>query len=189
MDHHPNDRARLQFDRPTLGFSGYSGVGKTTLLAALIPRLRKAGLSIAVIKHAHHRFDIDHPGKDSFELRRAGAQQMLVASRQRWALIYEEATEQPEPLLGELYQHLDRRALDLVLVEGFKHESFSKIELHRPALGHSLLFPQQPEIIAVATDAPISYPTSLPQLDLNRPDEVLEFVLRWTAEWDHHASQ
>jgi molybdopterin-guanine dinucleotide biosynthesis protein B len=166
-------------DPPVLGFAAYSGTGKTTLLTRLLPLLRDRGLRIGMVKHAHHSFDIDHPGKDSYELRSAGACQMLVASRHRWALMTELEREQ-EPDLGELVERLDRVDLDLILVEGFKQVAFPKIELYRPALGHTPMFPQDPNIIAVATDGPID--TDLPRLQLNDPGAIAEFVLHWCQD-------
>lgn len=165
---------------PVLGFAAFSGTGKTTLLAELLRIFRARGYRVGVVKHAHHAFDIDQPGKDSYELRRAGARQMLVGSRRRWALVTETEGER-EPRLDELLRRLDQDALDFVLVEGFKGEAFAKIELHRPRLGHPLLHPHDPAIVALATDEPATAGTRLPVLDLNRPAEVAEFVLRYLA--------
>ena len=162
---------------PLLGFAAYSGTGKTTLLRRLLPLLKARGLRVGVVKHAHHSFDTDIPGKDSYELRKAGAAQMLVASRRRWALVTETASAR-EPRLEDALRHLDQASLDLILVEGFKAESFPKIELHRPGLGHPLLCHDDRSIIAVATDAPLAIDPGVPQLDLNRPDEIAEFILR-----------
>lgn len=167
---------------PLLGFVAYSGTGKTTLLEKLIPQLKTAGLHIALIKHAHHDFDIDIPGKDSYRLRKAGAEQMMVASRQRWALVTELDKEQSEPCLQELLQHLDHEKLDLILVEGFKHEGFAKIELHRPALGKGLLFPEDDTIIALASDDAGAAPCPIPQLDINQPAIIARFVLEWLQD-------
>lgn len=161
---------------PILGFSAFSGTGKTTLLMKLLAVLRRQGYRVGVVKHAHHSFDIDKPGKDSYELRKAGAIQTLVASRQRWALVVEAEREQ-EPRLDELLRHLDQDALDFILVEGFKAERFPKIELHRPSLGHPLLYPGDDSIIAIASDASLSVTTSLPVLNLNQPDEIAVFVV------------
>lgn len=161
---------------PILGFAAYSGTGKTTLLEKLLPLLRANDLRIGVIKHAHHRFDIDQPGKDSHRLRQAGASQMLVASRHRWALMVETQTRAGEPDLDDLLRHLDQNELDIILVEGFKHEAFPRIELHRPALGKPLLFPDDPHIIAVASDAALSVATELPCLDINDPAQIAAFI-------------
>ncbi len=160
---------------PILGFAAYSGTGKTTLLTQLIPLLREHGIRIAMIKHAHHNFDIDQPGKDSYELRKAGAGQMLITSSRRWALMVERETPE-DPVLAEMIARLDLKAVDLVLVEGFKHEAFPKIELHRPSLGKPLLFPEDPDILAVASDTPGQIDTALPVLDLNDPTAIAAFI-------------
>ena len=165
---------------PVLGFAAFSGTGKTTLLVQLLPRLRAAGLRIGMIKHAHHKFDVDVPGKDSYELRKAGASQMLVTSSRRWALMTD-LDEERDPVLQEMLEHLDQANLDLVLVEGFKHEAFPKIELHRPATGSPLLYPQDSTVIAVATDAPLPGPMSLPLLDLNDVAGIAAFVQAFCA--------
>jgi len=165
---------------PILGFAAYSGTGKTTLLIELLRIFRARGYRVGVVKHAHHGFDIDQPGKDSYELRRAGARQMLIGSRRRWALVAETEDER-EPKLDELLRHLDQDALDFVLVEGFKGEAFAKIELHRPRLGHPLLHPHDPAIVALATDEPATAGTRLPVLDLNRPADVAAFILRYLS--------
>jgi len=162
---------------PLLGFAAYSGTGKTTLLRQLLPLLKARGLRVGVVKHAHHSFDTDIPGKDSYELRKAGAAQMLVASRRRWALVTETASAR-EPRVEEMLRHLDQASLDLIVIEGFKAESFPKIELHRPSLGHPLLCHDDRSIIAVATDTPLAIDPGVPQLDLNRPPEIVEFMLR-----------
>ena len=174
----------MTLDRlPVLGFVGYSGSGKTTLLCKLLPLLSARGLRIAVIKHAHHGFDIDHPGKDSYVLRKAGARQTLVASASRWALMTERESPQ-EPRLADLMPRLDLALLDLVLVEGFKHESIPKIEVHRPVLGHPLLFPHDPAIVAVAADAVLPA-AGIPVLDLNSPEQVAGLIERRCANRDH----
>jgi len=166
---------------PVLGFCAWgSGAGKTTLLTALIPLLIARGLRVSVIKHAHHRFDIDHPGKDSYRLREAGAAQTLIGSRQRWALMTElppRAPDAEEPDLEHLLSRLDPTLADIVLVEGFRQAAIPKIEVHRPALGTPLLAAQDAQIIAVAVDAPVD--TRLPLLDLNAPEAVAAFVLAW----------
>ena len=162
---------------PLLGFCAYSGTGKTTLLTRLIPILNRQGLKIGLVKHAHHRFDIDHPGKDSYELRKAGACEMLVASAKRWALVHESQERTGDPVLEELLPHLSLEELDLVLVEGFKHESLPKIELHRPSLGKPYLFPNVPGIIALATDLAPREDIEIPVLDLNKINEIAEFIM------------
>lgn len=163
---------------PLVGFCAYSGTGKTTLLKKLIPLLKKRGLSIGVIKHSHHDFEIDHSGKDSFELRKSGAQQMLIASQYRIAQITELENRTDAPPLDELLQHLDSATLDIVLVEGYRHEAFPKIELHRPSLNKPLIFPTDSSVIAIAVDETITCPTSnLPLLDLNNPNMIADFIV------------
>ena len=166
---------------PIVGFAAFSGTGKTTLLKELLPLLRARGLRVGVVKHAHHSFDVDHPGKDSYELRKSGAAQMLIASRTRWALVVELARER-EPRLDEVLLELDQAALDLILVEGFKDEHFPKIELHRSGLRRPLLFPADDAVIAVASDAPLDDTRQLPQLDLNRPEEIAAFIVDYVAQ-------
>lgn len=161
--------------RPVIGFAAYSGTGKTTLLKQLIPLLRAEGIRPGVIKHAHHKVEFDVPGKDSYVLRKAGAAQVLLASANRWALMGEEpGTEEPQ--LPLLLKRMDLTELDLVLVEGFRHIPFPKIELHRPAMGTSLLCEADDSIIALATDGAISHPHSLPLLDLNDPPAIAMFI-------------
>lgn len=163
---------------PVVGFSAYSGTGKTTLLRKLIPWLRQQGLRIGVIKLSHHRIDVDKPGKDSYELRKAGASEMLLTSRYGWALMAD-AEEARDPDLQMMLGRLDQSRLDLVLVEGFRHRPFPKIELHRPALGKPLIFPDDPSVIAVASDAKIAVATRLPLLDLNDIPCIGRFILGW----------
>ncbi len=156
--------------------TGGPGAGKTTLLTRILPQLKQAGLNVAVIKHAHHDFDPDLPGKDSYALRKAGARQMLIASDQRWALISEKRrTEQPE--LNHLLTQLDQRALDLILVEGFKQTPMAKLELHRPALNKPLRYPDDPSIMAIACPSNCSLQDPPPRLDLDQPEELAQFVL------------
>ena len=133
-----------------IGLAGWSGAGKTTLLCRLIPALIARGLRVSTLKHAHHSFDIDRPGKDSWEHRQAGAEEVLVASDARWALMHE-LRDEPEPRLAELLAHM--RAVDLVLVEGFKRESHPKIEVYRAANGKPPLHPGDPTIVGIAADA------------------------------------
>lgn len=168
-----------QFRKPVLGFAAYSGTGKTTLLVKVLPLLKARGLRVAMIKHAHHDFDIDQPGKDSYELRQAGAEQMLIASNFRRALM----TETPagtEPQLVELMADLNLDIIDLVLVEGFRHRAFPKIELHRPSTRKALIYPHDRDIVAVASDAVIET-GGLPLLDLNSAQAVADFIVSWLA--------
>jgi len=167
---------RLSQDIPLLGFIGWSGSGKTTLLAKLIAILRGRGLRIAVVKNTHHDLEIDLPGKDSYILRQAGANQVLITGRNRWALI-SETPELAEPDLSELLTHLDYTHLDWIFVEGFKHFPFPCIEVHRPSCARSLLFPEYPQIIAIACDAQLTIPCSLPILNLNDPPSIVKFIL------------
>jgi molybdopterin-guanine dinucleotide biosynthesis protein MobB len=162
---------------PVLGFAAFSGTGKTTLLEKLIPQLTARGIRVGMVKHAHHEFDIDKPGKDSYRLRTAGARQMLIASSKRQALVTENVTPE-EPRLDELITRLDLDNLDLVLVEGFKQVPFPKIELHRQALGKTLLHPQDSSIIAVASDHPADC-RELPSLDINDSIAVAAFIIDW----------
>ncbi len=162
---------------PLLGFCAYSGTGKTTLLTQLIPVLKEHGLKIGLVKHAHHGFDTDLPGKDSYKLRKAGACEMLVASAKRWALVHESTERTGDPVLEELLPHLSLEELDLVLVEGFKNESLPKIELHRPSLCKPYLFPNVPGIIALATDLAPREDIEIPVLDLNKIDEIAKFIM------------
>ncbi len=171
------DEAQLVFNIPVLGFAAYSGTGKTTLLVKLLPLMKLQGLRVAMIKHTHHDFDIDQPGKDSYELRKAGANQVLLASDKRSALLTE-YDKQSEPDIKQLVEQLDLKNLDLVLVEGFRHLPFAKIELHRPATAKSLLFTEDPSIIAVASDEDIET-GDLPLLNLNAVEEVAGFINRW----------
>ncbi len=169
---------------PLLGFAAFSGTGKTTLLEQLIPELNQANIRVAMVKHTHHeKFDIDKPGKDSYRLRKAGAQQMLVASAKRWALMVEQPPQDiiEDPDLFALLPHLDLSKIDLILVEGFKHEAISKIELHRPERQRPLLYPDDSNIIAIATDhnnLAGEYPDALhcPLLDINNISQITTFI-------------
>lgn len=170
--------------RPLLGFAAYSGTGKTTLLCKIIPILKSRGIRVGVLKHAHHTFDIDHPGKDSHILRHAGASTILIASNKRWALMTETPDNTQNPVLNEMLYHLDQSQLDLILVEGFKDESYPKIELHRPSLNKQLrpihyLHKYDKNIIAIATDEKIKTERDIPQLDINDVDQVVDFMLNY----------
>ena len=145
-----------------IGLAGWSGAGKTTLLARLIPHFNAEGLRVSVIKHAHHSFDVDIPGKDSWVHRKAGAAEVLVSSGERWALMHE-LRGAAAPRLPELLAKLSRA--DLVVIEGFRSEPHRKIEVHRLANGKAMLFPQDPDIVALATDAAIE--TALPRAHLD----------------------
>ncbi|NOI57478.1 bifunctional molybdopterin-guanine dinucleotide biosynthesis adaptor protein MobB/molybdopterin molybdotransferase MoeA [Vibrio coralliilyticus] len=158
---------------PILGFAAYSGTGKTTLLEALLPRLTQAGLRIGMLKHAHHNFDVDKEGKDSFRLRKAGASQMLISSRNRYALMTE--TPEAESEFEYLLSRFDTDTLDVILVEGCKNIAFPKIELHREAVGKPWLHPNDSNIIAIAADTHIEG-VSLPQMNINDLDAIARFV-------------
>ncbi len=154
------------------GLAGWSGSGKTTLLTALIPELVARGLTVSTIKHAHHEFDIDRPGKDSWRHREAGATEVMVASSRRWALM-RELRGAPEAALDELVARMS--PVDLLLVEGFKRHPHPKIEVHRPSVGQPLLYPDDPHIVAIASDEILSVP--LPLLPLDEPAVIAGFML------------
>jgi molybdopterin-guanine dinucleotide biosynthesis protein B len=161
---------------PILGFAAFSGTGKTTLLTQIIPILKQQGLRIGLIKHSHHNFQIDQPGKDSFRLREAGASPVMLVSTHRRAIITEINSAQ-QPRLDDQLKLFDQSELDLILVEGFKAEQFPKIELHRPSLNKPLLYPNDPDIIAIASDFMLETPDYLAQLDLNQPEMIAAFIL------------
>ncbi len=156
-----------------IGLSGWSGAGKTTLLTRVIPCLLDRGLRVSVIKHAHHDFDVDVPGKDSWVHRQSGATEVLVSSARRWALMHE-LRGAPEPLLPELLEKLSN--VDLVLIEGFKRESFPKLEVHRVANGKPLLQGEDGWIVAVASDTPLPHAT-VPVIDLNDIEGIADLLL------------
>ncbi|TRN01627.1 bifunctional molybdopterin-guanine dinucleotide biosynthesis protein MobB/molybdopterin molybdotransferase MoeA [Vibrio cholerae] len=164
---------------PLLGFAAYSGTGKTTLLEALLPKLTATGLRIGLLKHAHHDFDVDKPGKDSYRLRKAGASQMLIASRNRHALITE--TPDAEAEFDYLLTRFDAEKLDVILVEGCKNIAFPKIELHRAEVGKPWLYPHDKNIIAIAADETVA--TDLPQMHINDLDAIADFVLDYVNKW------
>ena len=157
------------------GFAGYSGSGKTTLIEQLIPRFVMEGLKVSLIKHAHHDFDIDKPGKDSFRHREAGCSEVLLTSDQRWVLMHELRGER-EPTLEEQIKLLS--PCDLVLVEGYKtNDLIPKLEVYRPSHGRPPIHPEHPNIVAIASDAPVQ--TSVPVLDINDPDGIVEFIMNY----------
>lgn len=161
---------------PILGLAAFSGTGKTTLLTKLIPLLKNSGLRIALIKHSHHNFEIDKPGKDSYRLREAGATPVMLVSSCRRAIITE-FNSIIEPRLDDQLKVLDQSELDLILVEGFKAENFPKIELHRPSLKKPLIYPSDPSIIAIATDSNKPFNNMAMHLDINDPELISEFIL------------
>ena len=164
---------------PVVAISAWSGTGKTTLLKKLIPALCARGLRPGLIKHSHHNMDIDTPGKDSYELRKAGAAQTMVASPQRWALMTETPDEAPLNL-AYLVSQMDHSTLDLVLVEGFKHEAVPKILLFRSNAGHDMSeLTLDEHVIAVASDVAVEL--EVPVLDLNDVDGIAQFIVAWSA--------
>jgi molybdopterin-guanine dinucleotide biosynthesis protein B len=155
------------------GIAGWSGSGKTTLLSRLIPLLVERGLRVSTLKHAHHGFDVDQEGKDSYEHRRAGAAEVMVSSARRWALMHE-LRDAPEPSVEALIGRMS--PVDLLLIEGFKRHAHDKLEVHRAALGKPLLCGDDGQIVAVASDAPLPG-LAVPQLDLNNVPAVADFVM------------
>jgi molybdopterin-guanine dinucleotide biosynthesis protein B len=163
---------------PILGIAAYSGTGKTTLLTQLIPLLKKQNIRVGLIKHSHHSFQIDKPGKDSYRLREAGASPVMLVSSHRRAIITDFPTPQ-EPDLNEQLNYFDQSQLDLLLVEGFKSAIFPKIELHRPSLNNPLLYPEDDTIIAIAADEKVSLAEGedLVCLDLNNIPQIADFII------------
>jgi molybdopterin-guanine dinucleotide biosynthesis protein B len=154
------------------GFAGWSGSGKTTLIEQVIPRFVRAGLKVSLIKHAHHRFDVDHPGKDSYRVREVGCSEVLVTSGQRWALMHEMRGEAE----GTLDEQIARMSpCDLLLIEGYKYYPLPKLEIYRAANGKPLLYPGDEHIVALATDTPVQF--RLPEFDLEDYDAIAAFVL------------
>ena len=155
------------------GLAGWSGSGKTTLITALIPELLARGITVSTLKHAHHAFDVDQPGKDSWRHRQAGAREVMISSQNRWALMCE-LRGVPEPAFEELVRRMS--PVDLLLVEGFKHHPHPKIEVYRPSLGKPLLHPGDPLIVAIASDEMLPG-LSLPWLPLSDTHAVATFIL------------
>ncbi|MGD0634425.1 MAG: molybdopterin-guanine dinucleotide biosynthesis protein B [Beijerinckiaceae bacterium] len=157
-----------------IGLAGWSGAGKTTLITKLLPVLTARGLSVSTIKHAHHHFDVDQPGKDSYLHRESGAREVLVSSSNRWALMHE-LRGAPEPGLHELLQHLS--PVDLVLVEGFKRDAHAKLEVHRAGNAKPFLYPDDPAIVALASDAPPPF-LGIPSVDLDNIEAIADLVTK-----------
>lgn len=155
------------------GLSGWSGSGKTTLLVKLIPELVNRGLTVSTLKHAHHEFDVDKPGKDSYAHRAAGATEVLISSARRYALMHE-LRGASEPSLDELIPRMT--PVDLVLIEGFKTHAHDKLEVHRPALGKPLFCHQDPHVVAVASDEAMA-DLPVPRLDLNDIGAIADFII------------
>ncbi|MCP4334557.1 MAG: molybdopterin-guanine dinucleotide biosynthesis protein B [Gammaproteobacteria bacterium] len=161
---------------PVLGFSAYSGTGKTTLLRQIIPALKQRGLRVSVIKHAHHDFDLDFPGKDSYELRKSGAGQTVICTTTRMAMITEFNEPAEEPDLQQIVASLDSSRADIILVEGYKDIRFPKIELHRAALRKPYLYQSDDSVIAIACDADLPADTHIAVLDINDIDAIARFI-------------
>lgn len=155
------------------GLAGWSGSGKTTLMTALIPELVSRGITVSTLKHAHHTFDVDQPGKDSWRHRQAGAREVTISSQNRWALMHE-LRGAPEPTFDELVRRMS--PVDLILVEGFKSHPHPKIEVYRSSLGKPLLYPQDPFVVAVASDEVLPGLT-LPWLPLSNAGAIASFIL------------
>jgi len=163
-----------------VGLAGWSGAGKTTLVCKLIPALTERGLTVSTVKHAHHSFDVDKPGKDSYEHRRAGAKEVLISSAQRWALMHELRDEE-EPSVEALLSKLS--PVDLVIIEGFKREGHQKLEVWRRSVKKPLLASDDPQIFAICSDGPVPEAASLPHgprpvLDLNDVDAIVDFLIQ-----------
>ncbi len=165
---------------PVIGFAAYSGSGKTTLMRKLIPCLNARGKRTAIVKHAHHDFDIDYPGKDSYELRKAGASQVVVGSGARWAMVVE-TTHGGDPELTDLLHHLVVADSDLILVEGFRDEKFPKLEVHRNALGRKLFYPTDEFIIGIAADDMKTHKGILPSFDIENVAAIADFLAEYCA--------
>jgi len=159
------------------GFAGWSGSGKTTLVTKLIPELVARGVRVSTVKHAHHSFDIDKPGKDSYEHRAAGASEVMVTSASRWALMHE-LRDGEEPSIEELASHME--PVDLLLIEGFKTYPHDKLEVYRASVGKPLICLSEPNIVAVASDAPVPK-ANVPVLGLNDVTGIADFILARTG--------
>jgi molybdopterin-guanine dinucleotide biosynthesis protein B len=168
-----------------IGLAGWSGSGKTTLVTKVVPRLTARGLEVSTLKHAHHAFDVDQPGKDSHRHRMAGATEVLVGSAGRWALVHE-LRGKPEPGLAALLQKLT--PVDLVLIEGYKRERHPKLEVYRAAIGKPLLYPGDPAIVAVASDEPLPQ-AGIPVVDLDDIERIADIVIRHAAPLDAALAQ
>ena len=163
-----------------IGFAAYSGTGKTTLIKDVVMILKKSNYRVSVIKHAHHNFDIDQPGKDSYEIRKSGAENMLISSENRWALMHENVNNNELTLIN-LINLLEKIKYDLILVEGFKAESFPKIELDRKEVSkdRELLSSSDKNVVAIATEQKTKLETSLPVLDINNPQNIADFIINF----------
>jgi len=162
-----------------IGLAGWSGAGKTTLLAKVIPRLVARGVRVSTLKHAHHEFDLDQPGKDSYIHRTAGATEVLIGSANRWALQHELRGAR-EPTLTDLLARLS--PVDLVIIEGYKREPQPKLEIYRESVGKPLLHPEDPHIVAIASDAPLPQ-AHVPRIDLDDIEAIVEMMLAHATPW------
>lgn len=163
-----------------IGLAGWSGSGKTTLIKKLIPRLLARGITVSTLKHAHHGFDLDQPGKDSFFHRAAGATEVIISSARRWAILHE-LREEPEWDLGHLVAKMS--PVDLVLVEGFKRDVFPKLEIHRAENGKPLIHPEDPHIVAIASDEPLPQ-VNIPVVDLDDVEAIADLLLQHAVPTD-----
>jgi len=163
-----------------IGLAGWSGAGKTTLVTRAIPVLLKRGVKVSTLKHAHHKFDVDQPGKDSYQHRMAGAQEVLVGSANRWFLLHELRGER-EPTLQELLSRLS--PVDLVIIEGYKRDNHPKLEVYRAANGKPLIHPDDPAVVAIATDAPLTHP-KVPTVDLDDIETIVDILMAQAAPLD-----
>jgi molybdopterin-guanine dinucleotide biosynthesis protein B len=160
-----------------IGLAGWSGAGKTTLIAKLIPSILARGLKVSTLKHAHHAFDVDRPGKDSYEHRMAGATEVLVASQKRFALMHE-LRDEPEPQLPELLAKL--APVDLVIIEGWKREPHPKLEVFRASVGKPLIHPDDPHVVAIASDVPLPQ-ARVPRISLDDTAAIIDILLARAA--------
>ena len=164
--------------KKVIGFAAYSGAGKTTLIKKVVKILKELSYKVSVIKHAHHNFDTDLPGKDSYEIRASGAENMLVSSSKRWALIHEN-NNNSELKLTDLLNILKNIDSDIILVEGFKSENFPKIELYRKETGKELLCRSDKNIVAIATDSNINTGKNIKILDINNPTQIVDYIIEY----------
>ena len=163
-----------------IGFAAFSGTGKTTLIKKIVSILSKKKYTVSVIKHAHHNFDLDQPGKDSYEIRKSGAENILISSEKRWALIHENKNNQ-ELSLEDLLNILGNIDSDIILVEGFKKENFPKIELYREEIGKDILFYNDKNIVAFATDVDIKIEQNIEKLDINDPQQIVDYIIKFLS--------
>jgi molybdopterin-guanine dinucleotide biosynthesis protein B len=169
-------REKIDMSLPLLAITGWSGTGKTTLLQKVIPVLKAKGVRVGLIKHTHHQMEVDTPGKDSFILRKAGADQVMVASSQRWALMCETPSNERVDL-ADLIKRMDHSALDMVLVEGFKNEAVPKIALWRAGVKGKVAELLDKYVIALASDESLTL--EIPLLDINQPELIADFIINW----------